>query len=64
MNMKKIILTFVVSLFSLSSIAAVGDLYYCEMIQAIELKEERLVRYIPQKYKFRIVEEKSYPIWK
>ena len=54
--MKKIVLAFILSSFSLSTLAAVGDLYYCEMIQAFELKEERFIKYIPQKYKFRIVE--------
>ena len=35
----------------------VGDLYYCEMTQAIEIKEGKLINYIPQKFKFRVVEE-------
>ena len=34
-----------------------GDLYYCEMTQAIEIKEGKLINYIPQKFKFRVVEE-------
>ena len=55
--MKKIILAFLFSFFSLSTLAAVGDLYYCEMTQAVELKEGRLIKYIPQKFKFRIVED-------
>ena len=55
--MKKLTLLFVLSFYSLLAGAAVGDLYYCEMIQAVELKEERLIKYIPQKYKFRIVED-------
>ena len=55
--MKKIILAFLFSFFSLSTLAAVGDLYYCEMTQAVELKEDRLIKYIPQKFKFRIVED-------
>ena len=55
--MKKIILASFISFFSLSTPAAVGDLYYCEMTQAVELKEDRLIKYIPQKFKFRIVED-------
>ena len=35
----------------------VGDLYYCEMTQAIEIKEGKLIHYIPQKFKFRVVQE-------
>ena len=35
----------------------VGDLYYCEMTQAIEIKEGKLINYIPQKFKFRVVQE-------
>ena len=35
----------------------VGDLYYCEMTQAIEIKEGKLINYIPQKFKFRVAEE-------
>ena len=35
----------------------VGDLYYCEMTQAIEIKEGKLINYIPQKLKFMVVEE-------
>ena len=34
-----------------------GDLYYCEMTQAIEIKEGKLINYIPQKFKFRVVQE-------
>jgi len=39
---------------STQGFAKVGDVYYCEMIQAIELKEGRLINYIPQKFKFTI----------
>ena len=35
----------------------VGDLYYCQMTQAIEIKEGKLINYIPQKFKFRVVQE-------
>ena len=52
--MKKIILVFYLVVFSLSALSAVGDLYYCEMTQAVEIKEGRLIKYIPQKFKFRI----------
>ena len=44
---------------SFSAFSATGDLYYCEMIQAVELKEERLIKYIPQKFKFRIIGNNS-----
>ena len=33
---------------------AINDVYYCEMTQAIELKEGKLINYIPQKFKFTI----------
>ena len=35
----------------------VGDLYYCEMTQAIEIKEGKIINYIPQKFKFRVINE-------
>ena len=41
----------------LCAYSKVGDLYYCEMTQAIEIKEGKLINYIPQKFKFRVVEE-------
>ena len=39
---------------STQGLAKVGDVYYCEMTQAIELKEGKLINYIPQKFKFTI----------
>ena len=39
---------------STQSFAKVGDVYYCEMTQAIELKEGTLINYIPQKFKVTI----------
>ena len=42
---------------STQSFAKVGDVYYCEMTQAIELKEGKLINYIPQKFKFTIESE-------
>jgi len=55
--MKKIFLIFILSLFSIQSFAKVGDVYYCEMTQAIELKEGKLINYIPQKFKFTVESE-------
>jgi len=55
--MKKILLILILSLLSIQSFAKVGDVYYCEMTQAIELKEGRLINYIPQKFKFTIESE-------
>ena len=52
--MKKLLLLVILSFLSLNSLAKVGDVYYCEMTQAIELKEGRLINYIPQKFKFTI----------
>lgn len=40
-----------------SAFSEVGDLYYCEMTQAIEIKEGKLIQYIPQKFKFRVVNQ-------
>ena len=57
--MKKFILFIMINCLSFSAISAIGDLYYCEMIQAVELKEERLIKYIPQKFKFRITANNS-----
>ena len=55
--MKKILLILILSLLSIQSFAKVGDVYYCEMTQAIELKEGKLINYIPQKFKFTIDSE-------
>ena len=55
--MKKILLILILFLLSIQSFAKVGDVYYCEMTQAIELKEGRLINYIPQKFKFTIESE-------
>ena len=52
--MKKTLLILIFFLLSTHSFAKVGDIYYCEMTQAIELKEGKLVNYIPQKFKFTI----------
>ena len=52
--MKKTLLILILTLLSIQSFAKVGDVYYCEMTQAIELKEGRLINYIPQKFKFTI----------
>mgnify|MGYP001013043220 FL=1 len=52
--MQKTILVSIFFLLSTNSFAKVGDVYYCEMTQAIELKEGRLINYIPQKFKFTI----------
>ena len=57
--MKKIILFVIINCLSFPALSAAGDLYYCEMIQAVELKEDGLVNYIPQKFKFRITEKGS-----
>ena len=55
--MKKILLILILSLLSIPSFAKVGDVYYCEMTQAIELKEGKLINYIPQKFKFTVESE-------
>ena len=52
--MQKIILVLIFFLLPTHSFAKVGDVYYCEMTQAIELKEGKLINYIPQKFKFTI----------
>jgi len=52
--MKKKLLILILPLLSIQSFAKVGDVYYCEMTQAIELKEGKLINYIPQKFKFTI----------
>ena len=55
--MKKTLLAFIFFLLSTQSFSKVGDVYYCEMTQAIELKEGKLINYIPQKFKFTIESE-------
>ena len=52
--MKKTLLILIFFLLSTHSFAKVGDVYFCEMTQAIELKEGKLINYIPQKFKFTI----------
>ena len=52
--MKKTLLILFLFFLSNQGFAKVGDVYYCEMTQAIELKEGRLINYIPQKFKFTI----------
>ena len=53
--MRKLFCILVLSLLPFCAFSKVGDLYYCEMTQAIEIKEGKLIKYIPQKFKFRIV---------
>ena len=43
------------SIIPFSAFSEVGDHYYCEMTQAVEIKEGKLINYIPQKFKFRII---------
>ena len=52
--MKKTLLILILSFLSTQGFVKVGDVYYCEMTQAIELKEGKLINYIPQKFKFTI----------
>ena len=52
--MKKTLLILFLFFLSTQGLAKVGDVYYCEMTQAIELKEGKLIHYIPQKFKFTI----------
>ena len=52
--MKKTLLILILSLLPIQSFAKAGDVHYCEMTQAIELKEGKLINYIPQKFKFTI----------
>jgi len=52
--MKKKLLVLFLSFLSTQGFTKVGDVYYCEMTQAIELKEGKLINYIPQKFKFTI----------
>ena len=53
--MRKLFWILVLSLLPFCAFSKVGDLYYCEMTQAIEIKEGKLIKNIPQKFKFRIV---------
>ena len=53
--MRKLFWILFLSLLPFCAFSKVGDLYYCEMTQAIEIKEGKLIKYIPQKFKFRIV---------
>ena len=53
--MKKFFLIILLSWAPLSVLSEVGDLYYCEITQAVEIKEGKLINYIPQKFKFRII---------
>ena len=55
--MKKISLILFLFFLSNQGFTKVGDVYYCEMTQAIELKEGKLINYIPQKFKFTIESE-------
>ena len=55
--MKKTLLILFLFFLSTQGFAKVGDVYYCEMTQAIELKEGKLINYIPQKFKFTIDSE-------
>ena len=55
--MKKTLLTLIFFLLLTQGFAKVGDVYYCEMTQAIELKEGKLINYIPQKFKFTVESE-------
>ena len=55
--MKKTLLNLILLLLSTQVFAKVGDVYYCEMTQAIELKDGKLINYIPQKFKFTIESE-------
>ena len=55
--MKKTLLVLIFFLLPTQGFAKVGDVYYCEMTQAIELKEGKLINYIPQKFKFTIESE-------
>ena len=53
--MRKLFWILFLSLLPFCAFSKIGDLYYCEMTQAIEIKEGKLIKYIPQKFKFRIV---------
>ena len=56
-NMRIFFWIILLCLIPLTAYSKVGDLYYCEMTQAIEIKEGKLINYIPQKFKFRVVKE-------
>ena len=53
--MRNFLLVLMLSIIPFSAFSEVGDLYYCEMTQAVEIKEGKLINYIPQKFKFRII---------
>ena len=55
MKMRKLFWILCLALLPFCAFSKAGDLYYCEMTQAIEIKEGKLIKYIPQKFKFRIV---------
>ena len=55
--MKNFFLVILFSWIPLSVLSEVGDLYYCEMTQAVEIKKGKLINYIPQKFKFRIIKK-------
>jgi len=55
--MKNFFLVILFSCIPLSALSEVGDLYYCEMTQAVEIKKGKLINYIPQKFKFRIIKK-------
>ena len=56
-NMRILLWILLLSAMPFCAYSKVGDLYYCEMTQAIEIKEGKLINYIPQKFKFRVVQE-------
>tara|TARA_B100001175_G_scaffold144823_1_gene122997 strand:+ start:127 stop:516 length:390 start_codon:yes stop_codon:yes gene_type:complete len=53
--MRNFLLVLMLFIIPFSAFSEVGDLYYCEMTQAVEIKEGKLINYIPQKFKFRII---------
>ena len=57
LKMKIFFLVILFSWIPLSALSEVGDLYYCEMTQAVEIKKGKLINYIPQKFKFRIIKK-------
>tara|TARA_B110000003_G_scaffold231880_1_gene234570 strand:+ start:449 stop:850 length:402 start_codon:yes stop_codon:yes gene_type:complete len=57
LKMKNFFLVILFSWIPLSALSEVGDLYYCEMTQAVEIKKGKLINYIPQKFKFRIIKK-------
>ena len=48
----KILLTFVVLLFSSSVLAGVGDVYYCEINKFVDIKKNDVAEYTSEKFKF------------